>query len=704
MTSDLAQFRLIGAVALRNLWLDRLRTFIIGGLIAAGAFLAVIGLSLLLDVQASMRASITQSIAGDLQIYAAKAKDKLALFGGGGFMGRADIGSLPDFSPYKDAVLSHPNVAAFVPMGLDMAVLSRGNELDDAIDALRVALKGGDQGIITGRIEQIRFQLEQVKLELAARRLLSADQAELEQQEKDLARALAPDFLAPGTPLTEEQLQFLETKIAPLSGEKLPTYLQYIGTDIAIYRANFPKFRVIEGTVLEPGQRGIMLSRKVREELLKNGVAKLFDKLHKRIVKRGARIAGDEENQRFAVDLSKQYQQILSYLDRANAEDLSAKLSARGISDQSPDLLQRLSRQISAFLTVDDDNFLERYQWFYEHIAPKIKLYEVYPGQTITVRNYTRSGYIKTLPLKVYGIYNFDGLEDSDLAGVLNIMDLVSFRELYGQMTEASRKELEAMRAQVGLKEVQAEDAEAALFGEAGTASGAAVETTMGQALNGLDASQVVLVKPTLADSFDPAEVQSGLALNAAIRLKDPSQQARTEAELGADLEKKGFKLNIVDWQQASGIVGQFVNIVGGTLVFALVVIFLVAFVIINNSIIVGTLNRTREIGTMRAIGAQRSFIVALFLAETGITGMFGAFGGAALAVVAVVAASRKGIPAANDVVTFIFSGPRLYPVVHWQVVTLVPLLITLFATLASVYAARHAAKVQPADATQEKE
>ncbi len=704
MSSNIAQFRLIFAVALRNLWLDRLRTIIIGGLIGTGAFLAVIGLSLLLDVQASMRASITQSIAGDLQIYSAGAKDKLALFGGSGFMGRADIGSLPDFAPYRDAVLGHPNVAAFVPMGLDMAVLSRGNELDDAIDALRVALKAGDESIITGRVDQIKFQLDQVKLELAARRLLSSDQVEIDQQERDLARALAPEFFSQGKAIDEEHLQFLETKIAPLSGEKLPTYLQYIGTDIAAYRANFPKFKVIEGAALEPGQRGIMLSRKVREELLKNGVAKLFDKLHKRLVKRGGTISGDEENQRFATDLSKQYQQILSYLDRPNAEELSAKLTARGIKDDSPDLVQRLSHQVSAFLTVDDKNFSERYHWFYEHIAPKIKLYEVLPGQTITVRNYTRSGYIKTLPLKVHGIYNFDGLEDSDLAGVLNIMDLVSFRELYGQMTDASRKELEAMRAQVGMRDVKSEDAEAALFGDGGLASAAPSEAASETVGDVSSSNQALIVKPTLADFFDPAEVQNGLALNAAVRLKDPSQQNRTEAELRDKLDQGGYKVNIVDWQQASGIVGQFVNIVGGTLVFALSVIFLVAFVIINNSIIVGTLNRTREIGTMRAIGAQRSFIVTLFLAETGITGMLGAFSGAVAATAIILMAGRKGIPAANDVVTFIFSGPRLYPVIHWQVVTSVPLLITLFATLASIYAARHAAKVQPADATQEKE
>ena len=698
MSSQLGQLRLISSVALRNLWLDRFRTTIVGALIAFGAFLAVIGLSLLNDVRASMRASITQSVAGDLQIYSANAKDSLTLFGGSGFMGRADIGNLPDFALYRDEILHHPNVAAFVPMGLDMAVLARGNELDDSLDALRSAIKGKDSNIIAGRVAQVRFQLEQVGLELTARRQLSADQAELEQQERDLKVAAAPEFLQDASKIDEAKLQFLETRIAPLSGEKLPTYIQYFGTDIAAYLANFPKFHLIEGAVLGPGERGIMLSRKVRDEQLKNSVAKLFDKIHKRLTKRNQSIAGDDECRRFASDLKKQYQQILSYLDRPDAEELSRKLTGIGIAAvDSDELVQRLSHQLTLFLTVDDSNFEQRYSWFYANIAPKIRLYEVSPGQTITVRSYTRSGYIKTLPLKVYGIYNFDGLEDSDLAGVLNIMDLVSFRELYGQMTEASRRELDVMRAQVGIKDVSAENAETDLFGSERPATTVAVNDMK-------ETAEPLSVKPRLADQFDPQEVQRGLALNAAIKLKDSGKEERTQQELITALENRGLKANIVGWQKASGIVGQLVNIVGGTLIFALAIIFLVAFVIVNNSIIVGTLNRTREIGTMRAIGAQRSFIVNLFLAETGITGFFGAVSGTVMAVLVIMLAGHFGIPASNDIVTFIFSGPRLYPRVHWTVVTTAPILITIVATLASVYAARHAAKIQPADATQEKE
>jgi ABC-type lipoprotein release transport system permease subunit len=53
---------------------------------------------------------------------------------------------------------------------------------------------------------------------------------------------------------------------------------------------------------------------------------------------------------------------------------------------------------------------------------------------------------------------------------------------------------------------------------------------------------------------------------------------------------------------------------------------------------------------------------------------------------------------------TFLFSGPRLFPKLHFDIIVWSPFLVSLVATLASVYAARHAAHIQPAEAMQEKE
>gem|GEM_PF-6114712 len=117
------------------------------------------------------------------------------------------------------------------------------------------------------------------------------------------------------------------------------------------------------------------------------------------------------------------------------------------------------------FLTVDDSNFSMRYDFFYKIIASKIRLYPFKVGDTINLRSYTRSGFLKTVPLKIYGTYQFSGLESSDLAGVFNFVDMVSYRELYGRMSSEGQKELEELRKEVDLKPVEGASLEDALFG-----------------------------------------------------------------------------------------------------------------------------------------------------------------------------------------------------------------------------------------------
>jgi hypothetical protein len=432
-----------------------------------GLFSRSWGLSLLRDVEFSMRESITGSVVGDIQVYSNKAKDDLAVFGGG-FMGRSDLGTLSDFAPVREAALTNPNVASFIPMGIDMVFLGRGNELDDTLDALRVALKTNDQLIIKDRIDQLRFQISQLKLEIAEQRKLLRDHTDLDASAAAIAKVEEPSYLDTLKTLDETKLQFLETKIAPISGEKMPLYLNYVGTDVTMFQNQFPKFKIVEGEALPDTYRGILLSRKFREDFLKNMAARILDRLNKRITKGGMTIEGDAENKRIAGDLPRQYNHIMAHLDRKEALDLSTELTEYGISgdETTKELTVKLTSQLKTFLAIDDKNFLDRYKWFYEHIAPRVKLYEISPGETITLRSYTRSGYIKSVPLKVYGVYTFAGLEDSDLAGAMNIIDLVSFRELYGQMNEASKKELDDMRSQMNIKEVSAENAEDALFGE----------------------------------------------------------------------------------------------------------------------------------------------------------------------------------------------------------------------------------------------
>ena len=67
---------------------------------------------------------------------------------------------------------------------------------------------------------------------------------------------------------------------------------------------------------------------------------------------------------------------------------------------------------------------------------------------------------------KVYGVYRFKSLERSDLAGSQNLMDMVTFRELYGVMTQEMKQELATIREEVGARAVDRDSVEDALFGE----------------------------------------------------------------------------------------------------------------------------------------------------------------------------------------------------------------------------------------------
>ena len=102
----------------------------------------------------------------------------------------------------------------------------------------------------------------------------------------------------------------------------------------------------------------------------------------------------------------------------------------------------------------------------------------------------------------------------------------------------------------------------------------------------------------------------------------DLSKTDETRAVIEQTSDEKTLAVQTIDWRAASGLVGQFITAVQAVLVVSIMVIFLVALVIINNSMMMATMERFTEIGTMRAIGAQSRFVLLLFLLETVFLGL----------------------------------------------------------------------------------
>jgi ABC-type antimicrobial peptide transport system permease subunit len=139
-------------------------------------------------------------------------------------------------------------------------------------------------------------------------------------------------------------------------------------------------------------------------------------------------------------------------------------------------------------------------------------------------------------------------------------------------------------------------------------------------------------------------------------------------------------------------------------LLVAVAIILIVAMAIINNAIMMTTLERTREIGTLRAIGAQRSFVLRMFFVETLTIGFLASFAGSLLAVGLLFVLKVQGIAAPSDFVSFLFGGPRLYPNVSATVAVAAPMFVAMLALVFTMYPALMASRITPAAAMQDRE
>ncbi|MCK6506625.1 FtsX-like permease family protein [Myxococcota bacterium] len=689
---------LLLTLAARSLWAHKVKSLIVGSILFFGTFLVVLGGALLDTVQDTMARSITSSMAGHLQLYSSDAEDELALFGSMA-MGAPDYGEIDSFQEQAAPLLQVDNVVDIVPMGLSMATVFGEGEIDRVLEVMRQAELRGDGASVQAAIPQVRRIAASLLEEIETTRGVVADKEKLERDVATLRRVDSDAFWATDYALDPMgSLAMLDAEVAPLAGDGRMMWLRVIGTEPVQFAQRFDRFYVVDGEAIPPGRRGFMFSKRTYEKIVKNKVAVELDEIWEAVTEKGATIAGDPLLQQRIARNSRQYARVTFGLSAADAAAIEADLRAflPGVSGDLDALVQEL-------LLVDDDNLAARRQFFYDKVAPRIRLYDMPVGSTMALRAYTRSGYVRSINVKVYGTYEFKGLEKSDLASASNLADMVTFRQLYGKMGEEELAELSAIQREVGVQAVSRDDAEAALFG--------GDEGGLVQEADGTTADPLAIADDSLGNGaglddrvYTVQEMRDGLAINAAVILRDPDRLEESKAAIQARIDALGLPLQVVDWRQASGIVGQFLFVVQAVLVISLLIIFLVALLIINNSMVMATLDRTAEIGTMRAIGARRGVVLALFMGETVLLGVASGALGALAAVGLIAWLHQVGIPAFQDVLVLLFAGPRLYPTVGPQQVVFGLVTVTAVGVVSALYPALLASRVQPIVAMRGKE
>ena len=157
-------------------------------------------------------------------------------------------------------------------------------------------------------------------------------------------------------------------------------------------------------------------------------------------------------------------------------------------------------------------------------------------------------------------------------------------------------------------------------------------------ALNGIDVDVVGVITTHFKELDDrllqitlPAAqrlLQTDRVTKLVVGLDNTDNTNALRAVLTARLAGSEPKVILKDWQELSPMYKQIVLMFGGILAFMGVIIFFMVVMSSTNTMMMAMFERTREVGTMLAMGTPRSWVVALFVLEGALTGVFGAAAG----------------------------------------------------------------------------
>ena len=192
------------------------------------------------------------------------------------------------------------------------------------------------------------------------------------------------------------------------------------------------------------------------------------------------------------------------------------------------------------------------------------------------------------------------------------------------------------------------------------------------------------------------ARLRGGLA-KAGWRVMDPDPRPYWEKLMGKVNSEDwvGQKLDVTTWEDELTFISWILSAllgITGLLMFILLVIVVIG---ILNTLAIAIRERTREIGTLRAIGMQRTKVLWLFLLEAALLGLAGTACGALLGVALAAAVNAAHLAVPESVQMFLMQQ-QLTMTVLGRTVVARSLFILAVTTGAALVPAFHAARLKP--------
>jgi putative ABC transport system permease protein len=199
------------------------------------------------------------------------------------------------------------------------------------------------------------------------------------------------------------------------------------------------------------------------------------------------------------------------------------------------------------------------------------------------------------------------------------------------------------------------------------------------------------------APAASPAEAASWSFL--ILKLSPGADPKAVRRDLEARLLAQGLQARVGDWRAAAGSGAALAGSLAMGFNIGLGILCLVIILILANSFVTVVEERTSEIATMRAMGASKRFVRGMLLGEGTILAIIAGAAGVLAAAALVAVLHRKGIPTSNRILSLIFGGGRLRPLLTLRVVLSAFVGAVAVSAIANLFAVRRALKIAPARA-----
>lgn len=233
--------------------------------------------------------------------------------------------------------------------------------------------------------------------------------------------------------------------------------------------------------------------------------------------------------------------------------------------------------------------------------------------------------------------------------------------------------------------------------------------------------------KQTVVDLYQLKPDVSGAVQ---IWLKDIDRSEQAMNELRAHLDKKGYaqiehdgqpffikllqtvpnedwtgaKLDVTTWEDEASFLTQIITGLRAVSFFLVLLLAVVIVIGITNTMTIAVRERTREIGTLRAIGMQRWRVLGLFMLEATLLGIFAAGAGGLAGALAALVLDAVGIKLDVDAIRVVLLSDKLHLVPRVVDVAAAVATLTVVSALAAFLPSLRAARITPVTAMQSAE